>query len=65
MLMVNGTPQDYQPNLSVGQLLVRAGLDPTRVAVEVNGIIIAREAFDATLLHDEDKVEIVHFVGGG
>jgi len=46
-------------------LVQELGLKPDRVAIERNGEIAARNQWDATPLHDGDKLELVHFVGGG
>ncbi len=65
MIIVNGEPVEFVENTTVADLVVALGLERSRVAVELNGAIVARSTFDDTLLHDDDKVEIVHFVGGG
>ncbi|MEQ8352422.1 MAG: sulfur carrier protein ThiS [Leptospiraceae bacterium] len=41
------------------------GLDPRTVAVEKNGEIVRRETWEATKLLEEDKLEVIRFVGGG
>ena len=41
------------------------GMRSDRVAVELNGEIIPRSQWSATALKDGDKLEVVHFVGGG
>jgi thiamine biosynthesis protein ThiS len=51
--------------LSVEELLQKLEIDPRRVAVEHNLVILRRHAFAATLVGDGDRVEIVNFVGGG
>jgi sulfur carrier protein len=38
---------------------------PARVVVELNRNVLPRDAFATTALNDGDKIEIVHFVGGG
>ncbi len=65
MIIVNGEPVEFVENTTVTDLVAALGLERSRVAVELNGSIVARATFDDTLLHDDDKVEIVHFVGGG
>lgn len=65
MIRVNGEEVECTPGLTLAELVSDRGLDRARVAVELNGAIVPRDALDATLLHDDDKVEIVHFVGGG
>jgi len=49
----------------LGQLIDILGLKGDRVAVEHNGSIVARTAWDGAPIHAGDKLEIVHFVGGG
>jgi len=45
--------------------LKKEGYDATKVAVEKNGDIIPKKNFEAEMLSDIDKIEIVSFVGGG
>jgi len=47
------------------QLLQELEIDPRRIAVELNTIILPKAEYEATLLSDGDAIEIVHFVGGG
>ena len=65
MIMVNGQAQEFEDGTTVTDLVRSLDLAAQRVAVELNGAIVPRATFDSTLLHDDDKVEIVHFVGGG
>ena len=65
MIQVNGQSTALEPGTSLETLLQSRGLDPARVAVERNGAIVRRADFAQTLLADGDKIEIVHFVGGG
>ena len=46
-------------------LLVSLTIQPQRVAIELNRNVVRRTAWDTTVLHEDDRVEIVHFVGGG
>lgn len=64
-ITLNGDPYDLDQPLSVQDLLERLNIDPRRVAVEHNMVIVKRAAFAATLVGDGDTVEIVNFVGGG
>ena len=50
---------------SLYELIVSMGLDPTRVAAELNGSIVPRAEFNDTAVKNGDSLEIVHFVGGG
>ncbi len=47
------------------QLLQSLDIDPRRVAVELNMEILPKAAYESTTLADGDRIEIVHFVGGG
>ena len=63
--MLNGDPFEVAGPLTVNELLGRLEIDPRRVAVEHNLVVLKRAAFNATIVCDGDQVEIVNFVGGG
>ena len=50
---------------SLAEFLREHEYDAQRVAVEKNGEIVPRKNFETEMLSDSDKIEIVHFVGGG
>lgn len=64
-IVLNGEPFGLESPLSVRALLEQLSIDPRRVAVEHNLVVLKREAFDETMLKEGDQVEIVNFVGGG
>ena len=64
-LTINGESKDFEAPLTVYDLLGRIGLDPTKVAVERNLEIVPKSTYEAQPLDDGDKLEIVHFIGGG
>ncbi len=64
-LTINGEPRRFDGPLSVAQLLSDLDLDARKIALERNLEIVPRSAFDATTLGDGDRIEIVHFIGGG
>ena len=64
-ISVNGEPRALPPGQTVAALLGTLGLDPRKVAVERNEAIVARSRYDATPLDAGDRIEIVHFIGGG
>jgi thiamine biosynthesis protein ThiS len=64
-LTINGEPKDLPEALTLAALLERLGLKAGRVAVEVNEDVVPRGTYDARTLAAGDRVEIVHFVGGG
>lgn len=64
-ISVNGEPRAILPGQTVAALLGTLGLDQRKVAVERNEAIVARSLYDATPLNAGDRIEIVHFIGGG
>ena len=64
-LVINGKEQDFAAPLTVTQLIGELGLKSDRVAIEVNRQIVSRGQWAETSLADGDRLEIVHFVGGG
>jgi sulfur carrier protein len=64
-VIVNGEPRDVSEGLTVSELLAQLGVAGGRVAVEVNEEVVPRQAFALRRLAGGDRVEIVHFVGGG
>jgi thiamine biosynthesis protein ThiS len=64
-LLVNGEEKQVQPSTTVKQLLSSLGLADTLVAVERNEEVVPRAQHESTTLNDGDRVEVVHFVGGG
>lgn len=64
-LIINGEARDFSPPLSLAQLVEKLGMKPDRVAVELNRQIVERAQWPSTTLRDQDRLEIVHFVGGG
>ncbi len=64
-ITLNGDPYVTDGPLTVSALLARLEIDPRRVAVEHNLIVLKRAAFDDTTINAGDQVEIVNFVGGG
>ena len=64
-IQVNGQPRDVDENLSLPELIASLSLKPEQIAIELNRKVIRRLEWTGTTLCDDDKVEIVHFVGGG
>ena len=63
---MNGEPTRISEGLHIAELLDGLGLrPPERLAVELNRRIVRRADWTSTSLAEGDKVEIVHFVGGG
>lgn len=64
-LLVNGEPRRAPSGSSIADLVRTLDLEPEKVAVERNGVIVPRSTLAAAALGDGDVLEIVHFVGGG
>lgn len=64
-LTVNGEARSVAAGASVDDLLGSLALDARKVAVERNLAIVPRSAYAQTLLVAGDRIEIVHFIGGG
>ncbi len=64
-LRINGETRELGDGLPLSALLEEMGMKADRVAVERNGEIVPRGRWAETILHEGDRLEIVHFVGGG
>jgi thiamine biosynthesis protein ThiS len=64
-IIVNGKQTEITEGSGISDLLRSLGLDTERVAVELNRRIVRRADWGSTSFSEGDKVEIVHFVGGG
>lgn len=64
-IRLNGDPYELAGPLSVSALLEALDVDPRRVAVELNLVVLKRAAFATTMIQAGDAMEIVNFVGGG
>jgi len=64
-ITLNGDPFEVAQPLTVSELLKQLEIDPRRIAVEHNLVVLKRTAFDQTIVNAGDQIEIVNFVGGG
>lgn len=65
-LTINGEEHFNIPDgISVADLLKRLSLPPKKIAIERNLEIISKSTFEVTKLINGDKLEIIHFIGGG
>jgi thiamine biosynthesis protein ThiS len=64
-VLLNGEPHTIPDSCTIAELLSRLGLEGRRIAVEVNREIVPRSSFGERRLCEADRIEIVHFVGGG
>ena len=64
-ITINGEEREVGSLSTLAELVERLGTKPDRVAIEVNRELIPRERWVGTALAEGDRLEIVHFVGGG
>lgn len=64
-LIINGEEKSFETGMDLASLIAHMGMKPDRVAVELNRQIVPRNDWPQTQLSDGDRLEVVHFVGGG
>lgn len=64
-LIINGAEREFANVSTLASLVDQLGMKPDRVAIERNRDIVPRDRWSETTLADGDRLEIVHFVGGG
>lgn len=65
LIQLNGESHELQSPSSISQLIEQLELTEKRLAVELNGEIIPRSEYGSTPLQPDDRLEIVHAIGGG
>ena len=64
-IQLNGELHEVPELISVSRLLETLDIDPRRVAVEHNRLVVKKAAYASTVVSAGDEVEVVNFVGGG
>tara|TARA_B100000029_G_scaffold469834_1_gene508059 strand:+ start:345 stop:563 length:219 start_codon:yes stop_codon:yes gene_type:complete len=64
-IQLNGDPYEVDNGTNLIELLNKLKIKKNKVAIEVNGEIIEKNKYPNLILNKNDKVEIVHFIGGG
>ncbi len=64
-LTINGEARELAQARDIASMVAELGLDARKVAVERNLEIVPRSLYATTALADGDRIEIVHFIGGG
>jgi sulfur carrier protein len=64
-LILNGEERLFPGLTTIAALVAALGLDGRKIAVERNLEIVPRSAYQGTAITDGDRIEIVHFIGGG
>ncbi|HQZ97591.1 MAG TPA: sulfur carrier protein ThiS [Pyrinomonadaceae bacterium] len=64
-IFLNGEKRFVPHAIDLDRLLEHFSLPKQRVAIELNNSVVRRTDWQQTVLNDADKIEVVHFVGGG
>ena len=64
-IQLNGCPYEINKETNLNQLLNKLKIQKDKVAIEINGMIVEKNKYLKIILNKGDKVEIVHFIGGG
>ena len=64
-IQLNGDTYEINNGTNLDQLLKKLKIQKNKVAIEVNGEIVEKSKYLNLILNKDDKVEIVHFIGGG
>ena len=64
-IQLNGDLYQINGRTNLNQLLNKLKIEKNKVAIEVNGEIVQKGKYQNLILSKDDKVEIVHFIGGG
>lgn len=65
IISLNGEKRTIPENTNIFELLAQLEIEPRNVAIELNLELIVRSLWTQTVLHNNDRIEIVQFVGGG
>ena len=64
-IFLNGEPREIPIGIDLDKLLDHFSLPKQRVAIELNNAVVRRPDWTRTTVTNGDKIEVVHFVGGG
>jgi len=64
-IQLNGDSYEVHNGTNLNDLLNQLKIKQNKVAIEINGEIVEKKKYSNLILNQDDKVEIVHFIGGG
>ncbi len=64
-VLINGETRNIESELNLRELLEKLELPTERIAIELNKDVIRKKDWETVKIADADKIEIIHFVGGG
>ena len=62
---INGETKELPDGISLNEMIEMLSLPPRMMAIEINQQVIRKQDWEGTRIDEGDKIEIVHFVGGG
>jgi thiamine biosynthesis protein ThiS len=65
VIQLNGETREVKDRSTLNDLVSELSLAPARIAIELNHLVVRRDKWAETTLAEGDRIEIVHFVGGG
>ena len=65
LIQLNGESREVRDRSTLNDLVCELSLPPARIAIELNHLVVRRDEWADTVLAENDRIEIVHFVGGG
>ena len=63
-MKINGKNYDFKQK-TINEILQKLDIDPEKIVFELNKEIISKDQYEEIVLNEEDKIEIIAFVGGG
>lgn len=64
-ITINGEKKEIQTEVNLSELLDKFSLPSERIAIELNKSVVRKRDWENIIVKDADKIEVVHFVGGG
>lgn len=64
-VFINGETKEITGEVNLSELLDKLALPSERIAIELNKAVVRKKDWEAVKIADADKIEIIHFVGGG
>jgi len=64
-VLLNGKNKTIKDKTNLNLLLKKLSIKSDKVAIEINGVVVSKNDYEKKIIKTNDKIEIVHFIGGG
>jgi len=64
-VFLNGKNKTIDEKTNLNLLLKELSIESNKVAIEINGVVVCKNDYEKKIIKKNDKIEIVHFIGGG